>query len=231
MSQRIQDMPHDDRPRERLLRLGPESLSDGELIGLFIHTGVKGENAVQIAQRVLREAGGLVSLSRLAPMEISGHHGIGPAKAALITAAMELGKRAARAVQKIVPLGNPRCIYDYLGLEMQALHQEELHVLSLNSRMQLVHHDRVYRGTLTETSAHPRDVLRFAIMRNAHSFALVHNHPSGDPSPSDADWRFTRRIREASKLMQIEMTDHVIIGQQSPERTVPWFSFRESGGV
>lgn len=229
MSQRIQDIPEEDRPRERLLRLGPEALSDAELIGLFINTGVKGENAIQIAQRMLSEFGGLRNFSRRSTAQLAESHGVGPAKAALLAAALELGKRAAREAVRELPMDRPDRIFDYIGLEMQALNQEELHLLSLDTRLNLVHHDRIFRGTLNETSAHPREIMRMALLRNAASFIIVHNHPSGDPSASDADRRFTRTLNEASQIMRIHMVDHLIIGHPSLTRPQPWYSFRESG--
>ncbi len=229
MSQRIQDIPPQDRPRERLLRLGPEALSDAELVGLFINTGVQGENAIQIAQRLLKEFGGLRTFSRLSPAHIAKSHGLGPAKAALLAAAFELGKRAVRESMQELPMDKPSLIFDYLGLEMQGYDQEEMHLLSLDARLRLVHRDRLFRGTLNETSAHPREVMKNALLRSAFGIVVVHNHPSGDPQPSNADYQFTRRLQEAAELLQIRFVDHVIIGHVADGRTIPWYSFRNAG--
>lgn len=229
MSQRIHDIPPEDRPRERLLRLGPEALSDAELIGLFINTGMKGENAVQIAQRLLSEFKSLRDFSRRSTSELASLKGLGPAKAAILAAAFELGRRSAREIAKETALNSPGLVFDYLGLEMQSYDQEELHVLCLNTKMQLTHHDRVFRGTLNETSAHPREILQKVLVHSAHSFIIAHNHPSGDPTPSDADRRFTRNIRDAAELLRVNFADHIIIGHASQTRPIPYFSFRESG--
>lgn len=229
MSQRIQDLPAEDRPRERLLRLGPEALSDAELIGLFINTGMKGENAVQIAQRLLRQFKSLRDFSRRSTAELAAMKGLGPAKAAILAAAFELGRRSAREVARETSLDSPQNIFDYMGLEMQALNHEELHLLCVDSRMRLVHHERVFRGSLTETTAHPREILRHVLIRAAYGFVVVHNHPSGDPNPSEADRRFTRNMRNAAELMQVKFLDHIVIGHASEARPLPYYSFRESG--
>lgn len=229
MSQRIHDLPAEDRPRERLMRLGPEALSDAELIGIFINTGMKGENAVQIAQRLLTQYKSLRDFSRRSPGELASMKGLGPAKAAILAAAFELGRRSAREIARDVPLDTPQNIFNYIGLEMQAMTQEEVHLLCLDSRMQLTHHERLFRGTLNETTSHPREVLRPALIHSAYGFVLVHNHPSGDPTPSDADRRFTRNLRDAAELIRIKFIDHVVIGHASDTRTLPYFSFRESG--
>jgi DNA repair protein RadC len=229
MSQRIQDLPAEDRPRERLLRLGPEALSDAELVGLFINTGMKGENAIQIAQRILRECGSLREFSRRSTAELAALKGLGPAKAAILAAAFELGRRSAREIARETPLDLPAKVFDYLGLQMLALNHEEVHLLCLNARLQLEHHELIFRGSLTETSAHPREILRPVMIRTSHAFMIVHNHPSGDPNPSEADRRFTRSLRDAADLLRLKFTDHIIIGHPSESRSLPYFSFRESG--
>jgi len=229
MSQRIHDLPPEDRPRERLLRLGPEALSDAELIGIFINTGMKGENAMQIAQRLLTEFRSLRDFSRRSTAELASLKGLGPAKAAILAAAFELGRRSAREIARDTPLDTPQNIFAYMGLEMLAMSQEEMHLLCVNARMQLAKHERIFRGTLTETSAHPREILRTVLMNDSYGFIVVHNHPSGDPDPSDADRRFTRNLRDAAELLRLKFLDHMIIGHPSESRPLPYFSFRESG--
>lgn len=229
MAQRIHDIPEQDRPRERLLRLGAQALSDAELLGLFINTGMKGENAVQIGQRLLSETGSLRDLSRQGTTELAKHKGLGPAKAAVLAAAFELGVRAAREQKRDVALDKPELIFDYIGLEMQALNHEEVHVLLLNTKLNLIRHERLYRGALNESVAQPREILRTALQHNAFALVLVHNHPSGDPSPSDADRQLTRRLADAAELMRVMLIDHLIIGQPSPQRPQPFFSFRQAG--
>lgn len=229
MAQRIHDIPEEDRPRERLLRLGPASLSDAELLGLFINTGMKGENAVQIGQRVLSHTGSLRDLSRRNTSELAKHKGLGPAKAAVLAAAFELGRRSARESKRHEPLNDPSLIFEYIGLEMQALPHEEVHVLLVNTRLELIRHERLYKGSINESIAQPRDILRCAMQHSAYAFIVVHNHPSGDPSPSEADRHFTRRLIDASELMRIPLTDHLIIGAPSPQRDSPFYSFRQAG--
>jgi DNA repair protein RadC len=229
MSQRIQDLPSDDRPRERLLRLGPAALSNAELLGIFINTGIPGENAVQIGQRLLSQSHNLRLLSRREPMDLARQLGLGPAKAAIIAAAFELGRRAAREEVVDIPLDDPQLIFDYMASEMHALSREEVHVLMLNSKCCLTHHVRLYKGTVNESPALAREVLAAALTHNAIGIILVHNHPSGDPTPSDADKHFTRALLDGGKLLRIRILDHVIIGQPCAGRASPYYSFCAGG--
>ena len=229
MSHRIHDIPEQDRPRERLLRLGPGALSDAELLAIFINTGIKGENAIQVAQRLLGEVGSLRELSRQEPESLVRNKALGPAKAAHLAAAFELGRRAERESLKETRLQTPDEVYQYLGTEMQSLSYESVRVILLNTRYAVIRCDEVFKGALNESVCHPREILRKAIVHNAHAFILVHNHPSGDPSPSDSDLRMTRRIREAADILKIEFCDHMIIGAPGGDRSRHWFSFKESG--
>ncbi len=228
MSLRIHDLPEGDRPRERLFQQGATALSNAELLALFINTGLKGENAIQIGARLLKDAKSLRALSRRSAKELSDERGLGPAKAAHIAAAFELGRRAAREEMVEQKMNEPLRIYEFLCNDMARMNQEELHILILNTRMMLVHDQVLTVGTLNESIAHPRDILRCVIQHNAHAFILAHNHPSGDPSPSEADRQLTRRIREIALLMKIDFADHVIIGAPRAGAK-PYFSFREAG--
>lgn len=226
---RIADLPKDDRPRERLLRLGPSSLSDAELVALFINTGIPGENAIQVAQRLIKTHGSLAQLARLSPQLLRSEKALGPAKAALLTAAFEIGRRAERETLVEQPLNTPELIYQFAGPEMRHFPHEVVRVLLVNTRLCFVRQEQISHGTVNESMAHPRDILRPAIVHAAWGFILVHNHPSGDPSPSEADLRMTRRVREASEVVGIKFLDHVIIGAPSDLRASPYFSFREAG--
>lgn len=227
---RIHDMPENDRPRERLLRLGPQALSDAELLALFINTGTQGENALQIGQRLLRDYKSLRDLSRLEPAVLSKIKALGPAKTAKLAAAFELGRRAAQEpAQRETILDSPQRIYEYIGPEMQALGHESVRIILLNTKLAVVRSEEVFRGSLNECVAQPRDLLRKVLIHNALSYILVHNHPSGDPTPSKADCSITRRLKEASELTGLILQDHLIIGAPSASRTVPYFSFREHG--
>ncbi len=229
MGHRIHDIPEEDRPRERLLSHGAKSLSNAELLGIFINTGIPGENAVQIGHRLLRESGGLRQLSRRDVADLQGAKGLGPAKAAVLAAAFEIGQRAAREAVRDEPMDKPEFIFDYLASEMQALNHEEVHVLLLNTKLALIHRERLFQGGLNESVAHPREILKKVLTYGAYAFAIAHNHPSGDPTPSDADRSFTRTLRQAAELLKIHFLDHVIIGHPSPDRALPYFSFRSAG--
>lgn len=227
---RIHDIPENDRPRERLLRLGPQALSDAELLALFINTGTKGENALQIGQRILRDYKSLRELSRLEPAVLRKIKALGPAKTALLSAAFELGRRSAQEPSHAeVILDRPQSIYDYIASEMQAIGHESVRIILLNTKLALIRSEEVFRGSLNECIAHPRDLLRKVLIHNAHVFILVHNHPSGDPTPSEADLRLTRRLREASEATGLRLQDHVIIGTPADSRPRPYFSFKEHG--
>ncbi len=226
---RIHDIPENDRPRERLLRLGPQALSDAELLALFINTGTKGENALQIGQRILRDYGSILDLSRLESAELTKIKALGPAKAAKLAAAFELGRRAREGSQSDIVLDHPRRVFNFIGPEMQALSHESVRLILLTTKLTLMRCEEVFRGSINESTAAPRDLIRKALIHNAHAFILLHNHPSGDPTPSDADRRLTRRLREAAETMGILLQDHLIIGTPSDSRPQPYFSFKEHG--
>ncbi|WP_395744880.1 RadC family protein [Prosthecobacter sp.] len=227
---RIHDIPENDRPRERLLRLGPQALSDAELLALFINTGTKGENALQIGQRILRDYKSLRDLSRLEPAILRKIKALGPAKTALLAAAFELGRRSAQEPSHAeVILDRPQRIYDYIGAEMQALGHESVRIILVNTKFAVIRSEEVFRGSLNQCVAEPRDLLRKVIIHNAFGYILVHNHPSGDPASSEADRSLTRRLRDASSAIGSPLLDHVIIGTPSPSREQPYFSFKEHG--
>jgi len=225
----LREIPEGERPRERLQRDGAGALSDAELLAIFIRTGTPSRNAIEVARDLIRQHGSLFRLSRCSLAEIlAGAKGIGPAKACELAAAFELGKRLARGECLRPQLNTPEAIYAAFAPEMQALHQESVRVALLDTKLQLIRFDEVTRGSINESVAHPRELLRPAVLHAAYAFVMVHNHPSGDPSPSRADREFTSRLRDAADLLQMRFTDHVIIG--SPlEGRLPYFSFREHG--
>lgn len=226
----IKDLPAAERPREKLTNRGAAALNDAELLAIFLRTGTRGRSAVSVASDLLKAAGG--SLARLASCGIPELRrlakGIGPAKACELAAAFEVGKRLARQTAEETPLDTPGKVHAFMGPLLQNLPRESLRVLLLDTRHRLVHEEEVSLGTLNESLAHPREILRPAISHRAYAFVLVHNHPSGDPSPSEADRALTRRIRDAAELMQIHLLDHVIIGRERPGAP-PYFSFKEHG--
>ncbi len=228
-SLRIQDLPVHDRPREKLALLGVESLSNAEILAIFLRTGTRTRSAVDLARELLHMYGSLHALSQVSPAELQGRvSGIGPAKAAELIALFEIGRRLARERYADLPVDTPQAVYDLLAPELHRLRQESLRVILLNARHHLVRVAEVSRGTVNESIAHPREILRPVIVETAYAFILVHNHPSGDPTPSQADRRLTSRLVDAARLVQIEMLDHIIIGLPSEHRE-PYFSFRESG--
>ncbi|MDP3849440.1 MAG: DNA repair protein RadC [Luteolibacter sp.] len=227
---RIQDMPYGERPREKLAQLGPAALDNAELMALFISTGTKGRSAIEIGRDLIRKYGSLGALGGLPVSELAKEHGLGLAKASKLSAAFELGTRVAREQLRDKPLDTPHLIHEFFAPQMRHLAQEQVVVAVVDARLRHIGTTVVSMGTVSESAAHPREILRPVITRGAHGFVLIHNHPSGDPSPSRADELVTRRLIEASAMMQVCFLDHVIIGRPSPGRA-PYYSFREAGLV
>ena len=227
-SQRIQDLPASERPREKMENRGAKSLSDAELLALFFRTGTPGVSAIAMSNALIERFGNLQAVSRATSSELQEIPGIGPAKASELLGVFEMGRRLAKAKVTTRPIDQPELVYELLGPEMQTLHRESLRVILLNTRNHLIRVEEVSLGTANESLAHPREVLRPALIHSASSFILVHNHPSGDPDPSQADRRLTSRIREAAKIIDVKFVDHIIIGYSSDEHE-PYFSFREMG--
>ncbi|MEM0896494.1 MAG: DNA repair protein RadC [Verrucomicrobiota bacterium] len=227
-AERIADLPETERPREKLLKLGPKALTDAELLAIFFRSGTQGANAVEIGRSLLAIHGSLQELSRLDVKDYQIISGIGPVKATELAALFEMVVRVAQERVQNIPLDSPELIYEFLGPEMRALKKENLRLLLVDTRYRLLRTEEISVGTINETTAHPREILRPAILQGAYGFILAHNHPSGDPSPSSADIALTRRLRDASDLLQINFLDHLIIGSPS-ETHAPYYSFREAG--
>jgi DNA repair protein RadC len=223
---RIRDLERADRPRERLRKLGPQSLSNAELIGILLRVGVKGENAVQVGQRLLKEFGGVQGIHRASLDEVEQQHGLGEAKAATLKAAIELGRRLSvhSPVERPIIQG-PEDIAALLLYEMSALEQEQLRVVILNTRNHVLDIEELYQGSLNASPVRIAEIFRTAIRNNAASIILVHNHPSGDPTPSGEDLALTSAVREAGVLLDIELLDHVVIGEGR------YISMKEQGQV
>ncbi len=227
-SLKIQELPADERPRERLASHGASALSDSELIAILLRTGCVGANAVDVARNLLKEFGDLAGLARATVAELARIKGVGPAKAVQLAAAFGLGSRLAREGATRQTVESPAQVWDLLGTEMRALQTESLRVILLDSKLKLLRVVEAFRGSINECLAHPREIFRPAVLHSAYALLVVHNHPSGDPAPSSADHRLTIRLREASELMQIKLIDHIILGSADEGRQ-PWFSFREAG--
>ncbi len=225
---RIQDLPQALRPREKLARFGASCLDNPELMALFISTGTKGRSAIDIGRDLVRKYGSVAALGGLPVSQLAKEPGLGLAKASKLAAAFELGARIAREHPPEVPLDGPEAIHDHFAPQLRHLPKEQVLVAALDVRLRMMGAEVVSVGTVSESHAHPREILRPVITRGAHGFVLVHNHPSGDPSPSRADEQITRRLADAASIMQIRFVDHVIIGRPFDGRS-PWFSFREAG--
>ena len=211
---RIRDLDENERPRERLARLGPQSLSNAELIAILLRVGVPGENAVQMGQRLLQHFSGLSGLHRAAFEEVCSQHGLGTAKASQLKAAIELGRRMALETPEERPsIHSPQDAADLLMYEMGALEQEHLRVILLDTRNRVLQIEEVYHGSLNSSQVRVGELFKAAIRRNAAAIIVAHNHPSGDPSPSPDDIAITRAIVQAGKLLDVDVLDHVVIGR------------------
>ena len=221
---RITDLHDDDRPRERLQNLGPQALSNAELIAILLRVGVQGENAVQVGQRLLQKFGGIAGIHRAPFGELLHQHGIGEAKAAQIKAAIELGRRLTLESPEERPtINSPADAAALVQYEMQALEQEHLRVMLLDRRNRVLEIVDLYRGSVSSSQIRVGDVFREAVRKNASAIIVMHNHPSGDPTPSPDDVAVTRAILQAGKLLDVDVLDHLVIGQGR------WVSLKERG--
>ncbi|HEY4554153.1 MAG TPA: DNA repair protein RadC [Bacillaceae bacterium] len=222
----IRDFPAEERPRERLVNHGPQSLSNHELLAILLRTGSKSESVIQLANRLLTQFGGLGWLKDAALEEMTRMKGIGQAKAIQIAAAVELGRRISNlSYDDRYVIRSPEDGANYVMNDMRFLKQEHFVCLYLNTKNQVLHRETVFIGSLNASIVHPREVFREAFRRSAASIICFHNHPSGDPSPSREDIDVTRRLVECGKLIGIEVLDHVIIGD------LKYVSMKEKGYV
>ncbi len=229
MSQlKIREMPQDQRPREKLLVHGVSALSDPELIAILLRTGLRGANAVEVGRQLLEKYKSLTGISRCSVNELRKIPGIGQTKALELVAAFGLGQRLAHETLSKQKLDSPELVSELVGQEMRQLRTESLRVILLDTRYRLLHIEEVSVGSLNESIAHPREIFRPAITYSAYAVIVVHNHPSGDASPSQTDHSLTRRLAEAAELLQIKLLDHIIIGAPS-EGNPGYFSFKEAG--
>ncbi len=227
---RIKDLPVQDRPRERLVRLGPDALSNAELLAILLRTGTAGKSALETAQELLRRFPTLDALARADWRQISQIRGIGRDKAVTIAAALTLARRMAEEIVPAgQPLNSPEAVARLMREEMRTYQVEHFEVLLLNTRYRLIGREPIARGTLDSVLIKPREVFRPAILANAAAVILVHNHPSGDPTPSEDDIRITRDLIRAGKLLQIEVLDHVILGRPLEGQARDYVSLRELG--
>jgi DNA repair protein RadC len=208
----ITDWPLQERPRERLLALGPASLSDAELLAILLRTGVKGKSAVDLARQLLGRFGSVSALLEAGAASLEGTPGLGGAKLAQLKAALELARRALREdIAARDALSSPRAVRDYLRLALAGREQEVFAVLLLDAQHRVIASEQLFRGTLTQTSVYPREVVKCALKHNAAAVIFAHNHPSGVAEPSHADEILTRSLKSALALVDIQVLDHFIV--------------------
>ncbi len=221
---RITDLDQSERPRERLAQLGAQSLKTAELLAILLRVGIQGENAVQVGERLLKEMGGLTGIHRVTFDEFCQQRGLGPAKAAQIKAAIELGRRLACEIpEEKLAIHGPDEAASFVKYEMGALEQEVLKVMLLDTRNHVLQIEDVYHGSLNMSMVRVGEIFKAAIRRNAASIIVFHNHPSGDPTPSPEDVALTRAIVQAGKLLDIDVLDHIVIAVGR------WISLKQRG--
>lgn len=220
----IRDWPAGDRPRERLLERGAVSLTDAELLAIFLRTGVSGKSAVDLARQLLDEFGGLRPLLQADLAAFSSHLGLGAAKFAQLQAVLEMSRRhLAEHLSRDSVLENPQAVRDYLTALLRHEDHEVFGCLFLDAKYRALGFEAMFRGSIDTTNVHPRQVVKRALWHNAAALILCHNHPSGVVEPSQADRRLTLELREALALVDVQVLDHFVIGDGAP------FSMAECG--
>ncbi|HUZ02389.1 MAG TPA: DNA repair protein RadC [Thermomicrobiaceae bacterium] len=209
----LKELPPEERPREKLLLRGAGSLTNAELLAIVLNTGVRGETVVELSQRLLVEHGGLVGLARVDLDDLGHARGLGAAKAARLKAALELGRRLTVAQPEERPqVRSPEDIYAVAGSDMGALEQEHLRVVVLDTKNRVLRTVTLYQGSVNSAQVRVAEVFRDAVRANAPALAVLHNHPSGDPTPSSADVLLTAELCRAGQLLGIDVLDHLIVG-------------------
>ncbi len=227
---RIKDLPEAERPRERLLQNGADSLKVSELLAIIIRTGSRGASAVDLGERLLKQFNTLDKLARAPLEELQKVKGIGRDKAIGLKAAFTLAQKMAQEIRQDSPvLDRPEFIADMLREEVRFHDVETFQVVLLNTRRKLIRIEKISQGTLDTILIHPREVFKIAITANAAAIVLVHNHPSGDPTPSEADIKVTRDLIRAGQLLKIDVLDHIILGAKTQDRPKDYASLRELG--
>lgn len=209
----IREMPQDERPRERMVSHGPTHLSNSELLAILLNTGITGESVMVLADRMLRECGGLPGIMRRDVSDLASMRGLGAAKATRVLAGMELGRRLAAISPEDRPrIGTPEDVISIVGVEMMALEQEQLRVVLLDAKHHILTTRTVVQGSTNTAHVRVAEIFRAAVRENAVALVLVHNHPSGDPSPSSADIELTTQCIYAGRMLDIDVVDHIVIG-------------------
>lgn len=211
---RIKEMPRTDRPRERIILVGAGSLTNYELLAVLLKTGTSGMGVLEFAEMILRRFGGLSGLDRVTFDQLRQVKGIGEAKAAELIAAIEFGKRIheATANRESRQIRSAEDVYELVCAKMRSLDHEELWVINVDSKNRVLAIDQLYKGSVNASTIRIAEVFQGAVSRKAMGIILVHNHPSGDPTPSDLDFVVTRNVKEAGRILEIALLDHVVIG-------------------
>ena len=213
----IRDWPAAERPREKLLEQGSGSLSDAELLAIFLRTGVTGKSAVDLARHLLTQFGSLRVLLEADLAQFSKELGLGPAKFAQLQAVLEMGRRhLAERMRRKPALENPQAVRDYLKSMLRHEPHEVFGCLFLDSKHQVLTFEALFRGSIDNTSVHPREVVKRSLANNAAAVILCHNHPSGNSDPSQADQLLTKRLQKALDLIDVRVLDHFIVGEGEP---------------
>ncbi|MCM8595089.1 DNA repair protein RadC [Accumulibacter sp.] len=221
----ISDWPEDERPRERLLAHGSAALSDAELLAIFLRVGSKGRTAVDLGRELITRFGGVSRLLSASASELAAVHGIGPAKYAQLQAVLEMARRAlGEEMRRGIAFASPGSVRDYLRLHLAGLEHEVFFALWLDAQNRLIVAEELFRGSLTQTSVYPREVVKRALHHNAAAVVLAHNHPSGVAEPSRADELLTSELKQVLALVEVRVLDHFIVAAQSPP-----LSFAERG--
>lgn len=227
----IKEMPREDRPQEKLLKYGPEYLSNAELLALIIRTGSKNNTSIELAQNILIEAkkglnseeNSFIALKNLSAKELMKIPGVGESKASMIISALEISNRINKSsIYKKKSIRTPSDIMDFVSSDMRFLEREEFNIVILNTKKEIEAIRNISIGTINATIVHPRDVFQIAIRENAHTIILLHNHPTGDPTPSIEDIELTKRLVEVGNIVKIDVIDHIIIGNNR------YYSFLEN---
>ncbi len=227
---RIHDLPLHERPRERLAAEGAEQLPASHLIAILLRTGLKGMSAIHVAEQLIKQFGSFQNLACASVEDLRRVKGIGRDKAVTLKAAFDLARRMAAEIRHESPvLDTPERVADLLREDTRLAEVEQFLVILLNTRRRLIRVEPISNGTLDTILVHPREVFRAAIAANASAVVLAHNHPSGDPTPSEADIKATRDLIRAGHLLKIEVLDHVILGRATPERPRDYVSLKELG--
>jgi DNA repair protein RadC len=225
-SLRLREVPAEERPRERMITYGAASVSNVELLAILLRTGTHHESAITLSQRLLHEVGGLRGLADRSVEQLRELRGIGTAKALQIQAAIELGKRMSKSKLDEVPtIRSPQDVSKLVMEDLRYLHQEHFVCLFLNTKNAVIGRETLSVGSLNATLVHPRELFRAAIKKSSAAVICVHNHPSGDPTPSTEDIQLTHRLVEAGKIIGISLLDHIIIGDRK------FISMKEQGLV